>query len=301
MKQDPEPIQSGEARENGRDADQLGMQLLHLPAFRALLRSVEADFYRQLDLSDPLLDLGSGDGYFARFALGESAIGVDPSIRSLRESLLVGPHSAVTQAEGAALPFPEGHFQTVVSNSVLEHIPDVQPALREVSRVISFGGRFIFTVPSSHFGEMLAGTRLLRRLRLSPLANGYSRFFNRISRHHNVDAPEQWALRLAACGLRIEGWRYYFSEAALRALEIGHLQGLPSAVLHALTGRWIVGQYRSNVAALERWLRPFIGEELPDTGAYIFFCAQKVSSSAIKADLGPQVAAIADIDHLAEH
>ena len=37
-------------------------QLRELPAFRALLRAVEARFYDHIPLPDPVLDLGCGSG-----------------------------------------------------------------------------------------------------------------------------------------------------------------------------------------------------------------------------------------------
>ncbi len=40
--------------------------LQSLPYFRALLRAVEAGFYRDFELPSPVYDLGCGDGHFAR-------------------------------------------------------------------------------------------------------------------------------------------------------------------------------------------------------------------------------------------
>ena len=42
--------------------DLLWQHLKTLPAFRALLRAVEARFYQQLDFPGPVLDIGCGDG-----------------------------------------------------------------------------------------------------------------------------------------------------------------------------------------------------------------------------------------------
>lgn len=41
------------------------VQLQALPYFRALLRAVEADFYKDFELTAPVYDLGCGDGHFA--------------------------------------------------------------------------------------------------------------------------------------------------------------------------------------------------------------------------------------------
>jgi ubiquinone/menaquinone biosynthesis C-methylase UbiE len=41
-----------------------------------------------------------------------------------------------------ALPFPDGSFDVVVSNGVLNLVPDKDLALREIARVLRPGGRF---------------------------------------------------------------------------------------------------------------------------------------------------------------
>ena len=45
--------------------------LQDLPYFRALLRAVEARFYEDQELPQPVLDLGCGDGHFASLAFEE--------------------------------------------------------------------------------------------------------------------------------------------------------------------------------------------------------------------------------------
>ena len=50
--------------------DYLTLHLQDLPYFRALLRAVEARFYKDITLPPPVLDLGCGDGHFASLAWG---------------------------------------------------------------------------------------------------------------------------------------------------------------------------------------------------------------------------------------
>jgi SAM-dependent methyltransferase len=184
----------------------------------------------------------------------------------------------LSQSLGDALPFPDGHFATVVSNSVLEHIPEVDPVLMEISRVLQNAGRFIFCVPGDHFTELLLFTNLFRKLRLEGLARAYERYFNRISRHHHCDGPEVWRTRLSNVGLTISDSFYYFSERALYALDVGHYLGVPSLVSKRLFGRWILVPARWNLVLTERWLRPLYEEPLPRVGAYLFVIARKAAT-----------------------
>jgi len=259
--------------------DLLWRHVCELPAFRALLRAVEARFYVYADGS-AVLDLGCGDGHFASVAFGEPLeAGFDPWWGPLTEARTRRAYHLLAQAEGARMPYPDGYFATVVSNSVLEHIPQVQPVLVEVARVLQPGGQFYFCVPGPNFLPFLSIGRILDRVwpfRYSP-GEAYRRFFNRISRHYHCDGAEVWERRLEAAGLRLVRWWPYFSRRALVALEWGHYLGLPALICKKLTGHWVLWPSRTNLWITERLLRPLYQESLSrdGVGAYLFFVAQK--------------------------
>ena len=56
-------------------------------------------------------------------------------------------------ASGDALPFPNGAFNCVLSDNVVEHIPGafLSPHFREVFRVLKSGGRYVFRTPNRLF------------------------------------------------------------------------------------------------------------------------------------------------------
>ncbi len=257
--------------------DFLWRHLEELPAFRALLRSVEARLYQDLlPLSEPILDVGCGDGHFASLTFPRPlTAGIDPALGVLREAHRRASYQRLAQALGDALPYATDTFATVISNSVLEHIPDLDPVLVEIARVLKPGGRFVFCVPSEQFARLLFFSQLFRRLHLERLARGYERTFNRISRHHHCDSPAIWQDRLVTAGLRLELAFYYFSEKAQHGLDLGHYFGAPSLIAKKLCGRWILAPQHWNLALTERWLRPLYEEPLPELGAYLFFVAEK--------------------------
>jgi SAM-dependent methyltransferase len=258
--------------------DLLWRNLKDLPAFRGLLRAVEARFYQDLQLPEPALDLGCGDAHFASVAFDHPlAAGVDPWAPPLREAarLRRGTYRLLAQADGAALPFAGGYFASAVSNSVLEHIPHLDPVLADLARVLRPGALFVFCVPSENFLAFLSISGLLHRLGLPGPARAYESFFNRISRHYHCDDAETWRARLGRAGFALERHWYYFSPAALRALEWGHYLGLPAAAAHALSGRWLLAPTHANLVLTERWLRRYYNEALPAQGAYLFFVARR--------------------------
>jgi SAM-dependent methyltransferase len=253
-------------------------QLRELPAFRALLRAVEADFYQALPMPRPVLDLGCGDGHFASVAFPEDLdVGMDPWWRPLRTARARGGYDLLTCADGGAMPYPTEHFATVISNSVLEHIPNLNPVLAEVGRILRPGGRFHFCVPGPNFRRYLSVARFFDNLGLNRAAEAYRRLFDTISRHHTYASPETWSRWLTEAGLSLVRWWPYFSPGALAALEWGHPLGSPSVVAKALTGRWLLAPTRWNLRLTEALLRPYYDEQPVGQGAYLFFSARKSS------------------------
>lgn len=262
---------------NQRNSDDiLWRHLKTVPAFRALLRSVEARLFQQLEIPGPVLDLGCGDGHFTSLTFEERlTAGIDPWWRPLKKAQRAGAYQLPVQGLGDAMPFPDNYFGAVISNSVLEHIPQVQPVLDEASRVLKPGGLLIITFPNDGFTTNLGGALWLERLGLNGLAASYRRAFNYIARHAHTDPPETWQQRLDNAKFEVESCTPYFSVPALHALEFGHLYGLPSVFCHLVTRRWIVAPWRSSLYLADRWLRPYFEEPLPEQGTMLLFVARK--------------------------
>ncbi|MDM7914071.1 MAG: methyltransferase domain-containing protein [Candidatus Eisenbacteria bacterium] len=49
--------------------------------------------------------------------------------------------------DAAGLPFEDGHFAKISAISVVEHIADERPVIRELARVLAPGGRLVLSVP----------------------------------------------------------------------------------------------------------------------------------------------------------
>jgi len=257
--------------------DYLWLHLKELPYFRAVLRAVEARQYSGFNLQHPILDLGCGDGNFVTIAMDEKVdVGIDPWTGPIRLAQKSGGYNSVIQGSGYTLPFPENYFSSAISNSVLEHIPDLDTTLKEMARVMKPGGRFVFCVPNNNFLPNLSVAVFFDRIGLKPLARWYRSFFNTISRHIHCDDPDTWGKRLNNCGFEIERSWHYFSPNSLHTLEWGHYFGFPSLVLHFLTRRWNVVQEKWNFVLTNRVVKPVYEEahEQPG-GVYTFYIARK--------------------------
>ncbi len=173
------------------------------------------------------------------------------------------------------MPFPEACFASAISNSVLEHIPEVEKVLAEAARVLKPGAPFVLCVPNQRFNDRLSITRLLEKFRLKPLANLYRAFFTRISRHRHLDGAEVWKVRLEQAGFVVEKWWDYFPPRALAVLEWGHYFGLPALVTRRLFGRWILVPARWNLAWIYRMLQPFAKASVCEDGVYTFYITRR--------------------------
>lgn len=251
--------------------DYLTRHLREMAPHRALLRAVECKFMGRVPLVHPVLDVGCGDGHFASVAYNEPIdVGLDPMDRDLKEARTRIPevYLDVVKGDATAMPFDDGAFATVVSNCVIEHIPDVEATLSEISRVLRPGGSFATTLPSEHYPDFLLGSTAARRLGLSRLGKAYGDFFNRISHHEHVDPPEVWTERFNAVGLDVVDHAYYFSPAAHRAFDMAHYIGIPNLITKRLFGKWVAHPVQAR--PLERWYRRYYDEPLPKAGAYQF-------------------------------
>jgi SAM-dependent methyltransferase len=254
------------------EKDFLFLHLRDLPYFRGFLRAIESRFYEDLDLPDPILDVGCGDGNFAALTFDHKIdVGLDPWHGPIHEAKQYQAYRLLAEADGEKMPFPDGYFASAFSNSVLEHIPQVQTVLNETARVLKPGAPFYFCVPNLNFTQNLSVARFFDRLGLKSLATAYRRFFNHISRHQHCDGPDVWEVRLTEAGFKVERWWNYFSPSALAMLEWGHYFGLPSLISRKLFGRWIIAPYQWNLSLLYRILKKHVDHPIHNAGAYTFY------------------------------
>jgi SAM-dependent methyltransferase len=264
--------------QNGHTKDFLWLNIRDLPYFRALLRAVEAQFYQQINLPTPTLDIGCGEGHFASITFDRKIeLGLDPSHQSLHESAGRHAYHLLTEADGGKMPYPSGFFESAFSNSVLEHIPSIEMVLDETARVLKPGSLFVFCVPNHNFNESLSIAQMLDKLHLNALANLYRNFFSHIARHRHLDDPEVWKNRLESAGFVVEKWWHYFPPKALAVLEWGHYLGLPSLIIRKLTGRWILIPAYWNLMFTYRFLKRHANAVACDEGVCTFYIARRVN------------------------
>jgi SAM-dependent methyltransferase len=256
--------------------DFLWLNLRELPYFRGTLRSVEARLMAPVLLPPPTIDIGAGDGHFAATTYSRMLdAGIDPSLASLQEAKGRRAYRLLLQAGGARLPFADQSFASAISNSVLEHIPSLQPVLNEVGRVLQPGAPFAITVPNPGYRSQLSLPAWLRRIGLRKASAAYAGWFMRMSRTVNLLDEPGWAACFERAGFGIESSQAYFSPAALHMLEWGHFLGAPTLLPRMLLRRWIIAPTRWNLMLTDKLVRRYYLESPPANGTYTFYLARK--------------------------
>jgi ubiquinone/menaquinone biosynthesis C-methylase UbiE len=158
-----------------------------------------------------ILDVGCGTGTaevkLSRLHLTQvSLVAVDLSADRVREALAAtrshNIRATFAAADGCALPFRDATFDSAFCVAVLQHIVDVDAAVRELARVTRPGGRVVAVEPDNSaryfYSSLDAGMRA---------SEGAGRFFASLA-HERGDAAEgavgpKLPTLFARCGIEL--------------------------------------------------------------------------------------------------
>ncbi len=127
---------------------------LHIPMGERLFRK------RKFDLRGvrSALDVGSGAGQLAKHLLKYGDPGIQVTCTDLLQPMLCRARTRLKSttpefvaADLAKLPFADGSFDCVTCGYVLEHLPNPEPGLTEMARVLQPGGRMFLLVTEDTF------------------------------------------------------------------------------------------------------------------------------------------------------
>jgi len=129
------------------------MVSLHVPLGERLFRS------RKFDLTgvQSILDVGSGAGQIAqhllKYADDANVTCIDLSHQMLRraKTRLKSDVPDFVAADLTHLPFADESFDCITCGYVLEHLPDPEPGLAEMARVLTKGGRMLLLTTEDSF------------------------------------------------------------------------------------------------------------------------------------------------------
>lgn len=178
--------------------------LVEAPLPLAIERTLECHILSKQKFEHPILDIGCGEGLFAYILFDEKIdVGIEPQSRELVRAKEYGMYLELIQSYGDCIPKESKSFKTAFSNSVLEHIQDITPVLKEVHRLLDDDGVFYITVPTNLFDRYTVIYWLFSFFRLNKLAEKYRVMFNNFWKHYHYFDAAGWTALFDKAGFKV--------------------------------------------------------------------------------------------------
>jgi SAM-dependent methyltransferase len=261
------------------NSDFLDHYVAMAPLALAFERTMECRILSRMPFERPVLDLGCGEGLFAKILFAEKIdTGIDPNPRELERARELDAYMELIKCRGDAIPKSDASYRTILSNSVVEHIADLTPVLREAHRLLRSGGRLYLTVPSDRFDEYTWISEALGLFGLTGLQRRFRAFYCRFWKHYHFYAPERWARIVESCGFDVLELRTYGPIYVCLMDDLLVPFSLPAFVTKRVLNRWslVQGLRRVLLAPVVAIGRAMLeGAERCDDGGLVFLAARK--------------------------
>lgn len=251
------------------------------PLALAFERVMECRIFTHQTFERPMLDIGCGEGLFAKILFSEPLdTGIDPNPRELARARELGAYVELIECCGDAIPKADGSYRTILSNSVIEHIPDIQPVLLEAYRLLAPGGRMYLTVPSNRFDEYTWVSQFLAVLGLNNLRKRFGAFFNRFWVHYHYYTLEHWREIATIAGFEVIEAYTYGPQRACLLNDVLVPFSAPEYLTKKFLNRWtLIPLLRRVILAPFALLGSLIlrGAEKCEAGGLVFLSLRKAS------------------------
>lgn len=222
------------------NTDYLKEYLKITPLSLALIRAIECDVISKTDLYRPILDMGCGDGKFASILFKSHIdLGLDNSKKEINECRKRKKYKSLILADAGHIPIKDNYFSTVFSNSVFEHLDNLENGLREIHRVLKKDGILIFTTHTNLYRKFLSLPLVFGKWKMDGISFLYFQFLNYLWRHTNNFPKRKWIGLLKKNGFEVIENRYYMARKTTRIFNLLLPLAIPSFFIKKITGRWI--------------------------------------------------------------
>lgn len=251
--------------------------LCKAPVALAVERAQECALFARKDVFPPVVDYGCGDGLFASVLFADKIdAGIDISKEDLLGAEKTRLYRKLYDSNRVDAGIKTGSVNTVICNSVLEHVEDLGAELSRIHRMLSGDGWAYVTVPSEKYETHTILHSFLASLGFHGSAQASRRCFNKFWRHRHCYPRQEWERRFSQAGFRVmESHRY----APKKMCLLGNLFlpfAAPAIITKRFFGRWILIEplRRAYIKGLYRALKKELGQSNSE-GALFFFALQK--------------------------
>lgn len=187
----------------------------------AFWRSVEVNILQKyLPEKGKVLDLGCGDGKLTEIAFDKFdyqnliLIGIDSDKDETTYAARNPIYTRVHTCLASQIPEPDETFDHCISNSVLEHIEDIDATIAEVSRLLKPNGSFTITVPGPRFHDCLSGPICNPKMRETYLTEMDKRLA-----HYRYWGLDEWDKVFSKNNLSIKAYEFFLNCHEVRRWE----------------------------------------------------------------------------------
>jgi len=211
----------------------------YTPTALAIKECARLSVIRRYACPGPVLDVGCGDGLFARMAFDDVEVwGIDIDAAEGRWAAVSQAYTQVILGDVTRAALPESFFATCIANCSLEHVPRIDLALRTISRALLPGGLAYLFVPNAEWASHLTSARTLSRFGAPALGTKIQRSIDSLFRHRHLHDAAGWHELVSASGLEVLEVTPVLSTATTVAFEAFLLPSLAGLLNKRLTTRW---------------------------------------------------------------
>lgn len=259
------------------DPDDFAAYYSFAPAALALRECVRLQAVREVDLPEPILDVGCGDGLFASLAYpGRQTWGIDINPSEVRRAQATSAYETLICGNIVKVDLPRAYFSSAIANCSLEHVPDIDGALANICRSLKPRARFVLIVPTPGWTQWLAIPRLLGRVGLASAAKAYGDGLDRVFAHAHIYDEQGWTERLERAGFERVTSSPLVAPNTSWAFDLMLYPSLVGYFTKKLTGRWVIApKLRSLSVDLARKVVDTLGAVAPrdgGSGETMFVC-----------------------------
>lgn len=247
------------------------------PLGLALWRSVEARHLASIKLKRPILDVGCGWGEFAEAFGKKIDMGIDIAARDLYVAAKGGMYKNLTYADARNLPFTDNSYESVISISTFEHIPNAKKLLKEMHRVIKPNGILAITMETVSVDKNTFYRPLLKKIGLSTLSNWLTNAYNTKFHRHNLPSREKWIKDIEQAGFEIILVKDIISPKITKLYDFFILTSWPAQIFRPLTGRRKVFRPKIVTDLLTKIFLRYVDED-EKIGTNLFVVAKKTEN-----------------------
>jgi SAM-dependent methyltransferase len=191
----------------------------------------------------PVLDVGCGDGFWwtLRKADGRDVYGIDISEREVGQA--VARIRAAVSDVSREVPFAPLRFQQIIGNCSLEHVPDIDGALKNLRAAAAPGARLVMFVPTPSWAYqgLMQGALLRHAPRVAMMISG---MFNGFFQHWHLYDEAVWRHLLERTGWSVRSVQGLGSKRSEFMFRLFLIPALGQFLVKSLTGRYPARLYR---------------------------------------------------------